>query len=68
MLRQLRAQRGLSQEKLGFESGYHRTYISFLERGLKSPSLATFMDLADTLHVPASEVMQRIETLLAAKS
>lgn len=40
-LRKLREEKGLSQEKLGFESGYHRTYISQLERGQKSPSLKT---------------------------
>jgi len=41
VLRQLRQNSGLSQEQLGFESGYHRTYISMLERGKKSPSLQT---------------------------
>lgn len=49
VLRELRRERGLSQEGLGFESGYHRTYISLLERGLKSPSLQTVFDLARSL-------------------
>lgn len=35
VLREVRADRGLSQEQFGFESGFHRTYISLLERGLK---------------------------------
>ena len=52
-------------EQLGFDSGYHRTYISFLERGLKSPSLSTIMDLADTLKLPASELLKRVERVLA---
>ena len=36
VLREIRHERSLSQEELGFESGYHRTYISLLERGKKS--------------------------------
>jgi hypothetical protein len=34
---------------------YHRTYIRFLERALKSPSLYTIMDLAETLEMKSSE-------------
>jgi transcriptional regulator with XRE-family HTH domain len=67
VLQQIRRERGLSQENLGFESGYHRTYISFLERGKKSPSLSTMMDLADTLRVPASEMIRRVESMLKLK-
>ena len=33
VLREIRQGHSLSQEDLGFESGYHRTYISLLERG-----------------------------------
>lgn len=64
VLRELRKERGLSQEELGFESGYHRTYISFLERGKKNPTLATIFDLAETLRIAASEFIGRIELLL----
>jgi len=62
ILRELRNESGLSQEQLGFESGYHRTYISSLERGLRSPSLKTIFDLAKTLSVPASEIIMRLES------
>lgn len=65
VIQKARKERGFSQEQLGFESGYHRTYISFLERGLKSPSLSTIMDLADTLKIPASELIKRVERVLA---
>lgn len=64
VLRDIRKESGLSQEQLGFESGYHRTYISFLERGKKNPSLSTILDLAETLRVPASEMIRRVERLL----
>lgn len=33
VLREIRQEHSLSQEDLGFESGYHRTYISLLKRG-----------------------------------
>jgi len=63
VLRQLRQNRGLSQEQLGFESGYHRTYISLLERGQKSPSLQTIFKLAEVLKVEPSEIIERIQAL-----
>ena len=64
VLREIRQERGLSQEQLGFDSGYHRTYISFLERGKKNPTLATVFDLAETLKMPAWEIVRRVETRL----
>ena len=68
VLQQLRKERGLSQEELGFESGYHRTYISLLERGKKSPSLQTIFQLAKALKVEPSEIVERIQILAAPRS
>ena len=45
VLRAARTERGISQEKLGFESGYHRTYIGMLERGLQNPTLRVILSL-----------------------
>ena len=63
ILRQLRSEKGLSQEDLAFESGYHRTYISLLERGKKSPSLKTIFQLAKALNIDASEIIGRIQKM-----
>ena len=63
-LRSIRQERGFSQERLGFESGLHRTYISLLERGHKSPSLNTVFQLAKALKVRPSEIIQGVETIL----
>ncbi len=65
-LQNLRKARKLSQEELGFESGYHRTYISQLERGRKSPSLKTIFQLAAALNKPPSEMVLRVERALFA--
>lgn len=60
-LTRLRQAQGMSQETLGFESGYHRTYISQLERGLKNPTVKTLFDLAKALTVKPSEIIREIE-------
>jgi transcriptional regulator with XRE-family HTH domain len=68
VLRGIREERRVSQESLGFDSGYHRTYISLLERGLNSPSLTTLLKLAAALQVRASEIVRRVEVLLTQGS
>jgi transcriptional regulator with XRE-family HTH domain len=64
-LRTIRQDRGLSQEALGFESGYHRTYIGQLERGEKSPSLRTIVNLAGVLKVKAWEMVKETEEMFS---
>jgi len=65
VLQEIRQQKGLSQEGLGFESGYHRTYVSLLERGRKSPSLTTIFQLARALGVMPSFILERVESRLS---
>jgi transcriptional regulator with XRE-family HTH domain len=48
-LRFIRKSKGLSQEDFGDTSS--RTYVSSLERGMKSPTLGKIDDLAETLGV-----------------
>jgi transcriptional regulator with XRE-family HTH domain len=50
VIKELRLRLSLSQEKLGFESGYSRTYVGELERGEKTPSFKTVLDLANALN------------------
>jgi transcriptional regulator with XRE-family HTH domain len=63
-LRRLREKAGLSQEKLAFESGLDRTYISLLERGARSPTLATIRRLALSLDLSATELVRHVERRL----
>lgn len=66
VIREARTERGLSQETLGFESGYHRTYIGMLERGLMNPSLRTILSIASALKMPPGDLIQRVDTWLGA--
>jgi transcriptional regulator with XRE-family HTH domain len=63
-LRHARKAHNLSQEALGFESGYHRTYISMLERGQMNPSLRTVLSIAAALDIPAARLVGDVERLL----
>ncbi|MFC3531936.1 helix-turn-helix domain-containing protein [Vogesella facilis] len=52
---------GMSQEQLAFTAGLHRTYISLVERGCKSPTITTLESIAASLGVPASEILKSAE-------
>lgn len=56
---------GISQEELGFRSGLHRTFISQLERGVKSPSLRTLIAIAGALETKADVLVREAERLWA---
>lgn len=64
VLRELRKQQSLSQEKLAFESGLDRTYISLLEVGQRSPSLETMLALSRALHIPLANLSSLVEARL----
>jgi transcriptional regulator with XRE-family HTH domain len=67
ILKSLRSEKGLSQEELGFRANLHRTFISQLERGLKSPTLDTLYDICGVLGITGSALLEKMETE-AAKS
>ena len=55
-LRELRLARGLSQEKLAFKSGMHRTYLGSIERGERNPSLKNIAAVAKALNVSLAQL------------
>jgi transcriptional regulator with XRE-family HTH domain len=61
ILRQVRQDKGLTQERLGELAGLHRTYISLLERGLRTPTLDVLFRLAKSLGVSASDLVKELE-------
>lgn len=59
----IRAQReelGLSQEELAFGCGLHRTYISQLERGIKSPTVRVLFALAKALETTPARLIEQV--------
>jgi len=62
-----RTKKGLSQEKLGFEANLHRTYISIIERGLKSPTINTLVRLCDALEITPDEFLKHVMQRVAGK-
>lgn len=63
-LRELRLQRGVSQEALSFACDRHRTFVSLLERGQNGASLYTVFRLARALEVDPSALVARADELL----
>jgi transcriptional regulator with XRE-family HTH domain len=63
VLRQLRVQKGLSQESLGFESELQRNFISLIELGQSAPTIKTIYKLAAALGVRPSELLTHMESL-----
>lgn len=57
----LRQNLRLSQEELANRAGIHRTYVSQLERGIKSPTLAVLIKLARALETKPSRLLRSIE-------
>ncbi|WP_082797732.1 helix-turn-helix domain-containing protein [Collimonas arenae] len=55
-IRELRKERGLSQEGFADLCGFDRTYISGIERGLRNPSLIAIGALAKALKVSVEEL------------
>jgi transcriptional regulator with XRE-family HTH domain len=60
-VRQHRLAGGLSQEELADRAGLHRTYVSQIERGLKSPSLNALTSLAEALGTAPHALLRAAE-------
>jgi len=56
-LRQLRQDKGWSQEAFADEAGLHRTYISDLERGARNPTISVVDKLATALGVTPGRLL-----------
>jgi DNA-binding XRE family transcriptional regulator len=59
-LSELRLDRGLTQIQLAIATQRDRSYISDLERGMKSPTLDTMRLIADVFMMPISELLEGI--------
>jgi transcriptional regulator with XRE-family HTH domain len=61
LLKKLRMEKGISQEAFALNTGLHRTYISQLERGLKSPSLRTIDKICQELDLSLLQFVEQLE-------
>jgi XRE family transcriptional regulator, regulator of sulfur utilization len=66
VLRELRQQRGLTQETLAELADLDRTYPGLLERGLRTPTLTVVLRLANALETEPSRLIT--ETALRLQS
>ncbi len=58
-VRELRKERGLSQVELAAKVGIDRSYMGFLERGERNPSLEVIAKIAEALGVTPDELLKR---------
>lgn len=66
-LRELRAEKGLSQEAFADHCGLHRTAMSLIERGKRVPSLRTLLTLSQGFGISLSELLEGIDKGLPKK-
>lgn len=64
VLRELREEKNLSQEKLAEYCDLDRTYISLLERGLRQPTITTVFSLSKALDIQPSIFVKIVESKL----
>ena len=60
----MREARGVAQERLARAAGLDRTYVSMIERGVRSPTIRTLVRLADALRVGPSKIVAGMKRLL----
>lgn len=57
-IQRLRLERGISQERLAHQVGVHRTYMGFIERGERNPTLGNVAKIARTLGVSLEQLFR----------
>jgi transcriptional regulator with XRE-family HTH domain len=59
VIKAVREQQGVSQEKLAELAEIDRTYVSMIERGKRQPTLEIASRIANALNMRLSEVIRR---------
>jgi XRE family transcriptional regulator, regulator of sulfur utilization len=59
-IKELRREKGISQEELAHRSGLSRTGIGFLETGKRWPRLDSLVKVADGLQITVDELLKGV--------
>lgn len=62
VLRNARAERGITQEELAFRAGVDRTFIYRIERGIRQPTISTIIGLAQALGISSGDLVSQVES------
>lgn len=57
-IKELRVEKGLTQEQFAELSGLHKNYIGMVERGERNPSLKNIEVIAKTFNISIFELMK----------
>lgn len=68
VIAEYRKKKRITQEILSGLCGLNRTHLSAIERGLRSPTLTTFIRLCYAMEVDPAEVVETIEKRLLKSS
>jgi transcriptional regulator with XRE-family HTH domain len=60
ILKELRTEKKLSQEKLAEKSDLHKNYISLLETGQRQPTITTIFAIAKALGIKPEELVAKV--------
>lgn len=66
ILREIRHEKGLSQETVAARLDVARTYISYLESGQRYPSVEMLIALATALEIRPGEILDRVAGRIAS--
>lgn len=58
IVRQVRENKGITQEELAFDAGLNRAYIGYIERGERNPSTETLVKIAKALKISLNELFK----------
>lgn len=61
VVRELRIQKGVSQERLALDADIDRTYVGHIEKGARNVSIEIAEKLAIYFEIPISELFRMVE-------
>jgi transcriptional regulator with XRE-family HTH domain len=66
-IREARDAAGMSQEEVSAKGRINRSYLSQVERGLKSPTVTMLMRICGAIGVSAAALVAKLERMEASK-